>query len=196
MLSAQQDRALAALVGSGIRPEEGRLLAATAARVPKTHAIVEIGAYKGKSACYLGTGAQAGRGAHVYSIDLWDPEAHRPRSLFAERGILKAWKTQVARMGLTDVVTPIKGRSTDVAARWDGKKVGLLFIDGNHRYAAARADFDAWVPFVPKGGFVVIHDYGNPRWLKDVNRLVDETLGGEGWTEFEVVGTAAKARRT
>lgn len=175
---------------------EGLMLADLAARVAKTYAIVEIGAYKGKSTCWLAAGAQDGKGAYVYSVDLWDPQAHSQGSIFAAPNIFDEWQRQTSEMGMSEFITPLKGASLDQAAQWDPKKkIGLLFIDGNHHYKQARADFDAWTQFVPKGGFVVIHDYGKPRWVKDVDRLVNETLKGDGWTEFEVAGRAAKARK-
>jgi hypothetical protein len=45
-----------------------------------------------------------------------------------------------------------------VAARtWDAE-LGLLYIDGDHRYEAVRADFLAWSPFVREGGTLILHD--------------------------------------
>ncbi len=43
----------------------------------------------------------------------------------------------------------------------------VLFIDGDHSYEGARADFDRWSAFVRPGGHVLLHDavdsggYGN-----------------------------------
>jgi hypothetical protein len=44
------------------------------------------------------------------------------------------------------------------AARGWATPLGLLFIDGGHSEAAARADLDSWSPFVSEGGMLVIHD--------------------------------------
>jgi cephalosporin hydroxylase len=40
----------------------------------------------------------------------------------------------------------------------DGNKLDVLFIDGDHRYAGALADFLAYRPFVRDGGLIVFHD--------------------------------------
>lgn len=39
-----------------------------------------------------------------------------------------------------------------------GRLLDLLFIDGDHTYDGVEADFTNYVPFVAKGGLIVIHD--------------------------------------
>jgi predicted O-methyltransferase YrrM len=36
--------------------------------------------------------------------------------------------------------------------------IDLLFIDGDHRYEAAKADFETYLPFVNDGGIIAFHD--------------------------------------
>jgi cephalosporin hydroxylase len=40
----------------------------------------------------------------------------------------------------------------------NGKKVDLLFIDGDHTYDGVKKDFEMYKKFVKKGGFIVFHD--------------------------------------
>lgn len=40
----------------------------------------------------------------------------------------------------------------------DGKQLDFLLIDGDHRYAGVRRDWELWTPLVRKGGFVAFHD--------------------------------------
>ena len=40
----------------------------------------------------------------------------------------------------------------------NGDQLDFLVIDGDHRYAGVRRDFDLWSPLVKKGGFVALHD--------------------------------------
>lgn len=35
----------------------------------------------------------------------------------------------------------------------------LVYIDGDHRYDAVKADIEAWLPLVRKGGIIAGHDY-------------------------------------
>ena len=48
-----------------------------AAMVPADEAIVELGTYRGASACWLAAGAQSGLGAHVWTIDPHDLPGYR-----------------------------------------------------------------------------------------------------------------------
>jgi predicted O-methyltransferase YrrM len=153
--------ALAKLEGL-ITPETGLVLAELAGGVPADHAIVELGAYKGKSAAYLAEGAKRGAGAQVYSVDPWDTRGNiTGRFGFADPATYEAYLAQIAKMGLQ--TTPIKGFSVNVARTWPrDRPIGLLYIDGSHRYYDVRADFQAWSKFVAVGGLVVFDDYFGP----------------------------------
>jgi predicted O-methyltransferase YrrM len=39
-----------------------------------------------------------------------------------------------------------------------GKPIDLLMIDGDHRYAAVRRDWNLYSPLVKKNGLIVFHD--------------------------------------
>lgn len=65
-----------------------------------------------------------------------------------------------------------------------GRPLDILFIDGDHSYAGAKADFDAYAPLVRPGGLIAFHDivpdfrsrFGRDtgRWAGDVPRLWGE----------------------
>jgi len=40
----------------------------------------------------------------------------------------------------------------------DGRKLDLLFIDGDHSYEGVKKDFDMYSSFVDKGGIIALHD--------------------------------------
>lgn len=52
----------------------------------------------------------------------------------------------------------IKGYSTEVAKQFEDKSLDFVFIDADHREAAARADILAWRPKVRDGGVLCGHD--------------------------------------
>lgn len=178
---------LEALRGKGIRKGEGAYLYMLASAVPAGLAIVEIGSHRGKSSSYLAAGAAMGYRARVHCVDLWDLGTH-PENAAPE--VYPDFQRQIAQMGLA--VTPWRGASVDVAARWKWP-VGLLFIDGAHGYDDVCGDFEAWSPFLVSGGTVAFHDYGNPRCAKTVKRFVDRAVGS--WPAFRTVETLAIARK-
>lgn len=156
-----------------ISAEIGEALAKLAGKVNKSQAIVEIGSYKGKSTCYLASGSKKGKGAKVYAIDAWDLEGNESgRFGFAKPETYEAFEEQIKKAQVKQMVTPIKGFSLDVAKTWDGPKIGLLFIDGDHARRSVVRDFRAWRPYlVPGKSLVVFDDYtrNNPGVMEAVN---------------------------
>lgn len=139
-----------------------------AADVPADHAIVEIGTYRGMTACWLASGAQSGHGAHVWTVDPHDLPGYRtttgrkPGTLdFTQTSIREHAIRQIASVGMTDHITMIRGFSVEVAETWDGPPIGLLFIDGDHRQHAARLDFRTWQPHLHRDALIVWDDYAD-----------------------------------
>lgn len=167
-----------------VSEQVGLRLAELAADVPTDLAIVELGAYKGRSTCYLAAGAQAGEGAHVWSIDAWDlPGNVSGRHGYARRDVRSIYDTQLAKVGVERQVTPLRARATQAARSWEDP-VGLLFIDASHLYEDVKADFEAWAPHVTAGGLVVFDDYHTKR-NPGVTQFVDELREDPQWSAWE-----------
>ncbi len=128
---------------------------------------LEVGAWCGKSAVYLGAAAEATRGV-LYSLDHhhgseenqqgwehFDPDLVDDAD--GRLNTLPAWQRTIARARLESTVLGLVGPSTTVAAHFT-QPLDLLFIDGGHGHDAAWADFEAWTPKVVTGGLLLIHD--------------------------------------
>jgi predicted O-methyltransferase YrrM len=180
-------------------PDEGLALHAAALNYLGDGVAVEIGTYCGKSTVYLGHAATVTGGIIVTVDHHRGSEEHQEgweyhdASLVDESGRLDT--LPVLRRTLSDaqlegVVTPVIGRSTDVA-RWWGHPIDLLFIDGGHTDEAALADLRGWAPHVRTGGALVIHDV-----FPDPNdggqapyRIYREAIDERGFTEVSVTGS-------
>ena len=144
-----------------ISPMEEYCLYKLASRVPKGGTVLEIGSFKGRSTSCLAFGTKG----HVYAIDIF---SH-----------LEDFKRNMKSCGLEEKVTPIQGRSEDIAARWT-LPVDLLFIDGCHNYAKVLEDFRDYYPYVVQGGTVALHDVSNEwlgplvAWDKNIHALLRE----------------------
>jgi len=166
--------------------EEIALLMACAARVPAAQAIVEVGNYRGRSTVALALGARRGQGARVYSIDP-HAECVGPRGgRFGHEDQAHLY-ANLTRAGVGGGVNVVSLGSLAVAAGWAGPPVGLLFVDGDHRYAAVRADLEAWKGHLASGAAVLFDDCDFP----DVARLVRERLTAG---ELDERGAAGKVR--
>ncbi|WP_035855646.1 class I SAM-dependent methyltransferase [Cryptosporangium arvum] len=193
---------LAALAESvkGFMPaDEGLALHAAALAHLGDGVAVEIGTYCGKSSIYLGHAASL-TGGTVVTIDHHrGSEEHQEgweyhdRSLVDSTGrldTLPELRRTLAAARLEHVVTPIVGRSVDVA-RWWAHPVDLLFIDGGHTDEAARADLRGWAPWVRAGGALVIHDvFPDPAdGGQAPYRIYREAIDGGAFAEVSVTGS-------
>jgi hypothetical protein len=161
--------------------EEGRRLAYLASTVPAKQAIVELGSWKGKSTAYLAAGSKFGHCASVFAVDHWvgHPEL---QYLFPDPSTttLPEFLRNMEWQGHLDIVTPLSGKTVDVARTWT-RPIGLLFIDAAHEYEAVKEDFLAWSPFVGVGGWVAFHDAGAPGPRQVIG---EEILGHAAWGEI------------
>lgn len=149
-----------------------------AARVPATQCIVEIGVYRGRTTCWLAHGAQSGRGAHVYGIDPWDLPDHQPaKPKFSRSEQREIAQDYVRKTGHADHATLIQGYSQAVGASWEGPKVGLLYVDGDHTTDGVLRDWEAWRPHLAGTATIVFDDYDDDSF--GVRKAVDH-LHAEG----------------
>lgn len=129
--------------------------------------LLEIGAYCGKSAVWLGAAAQA-RGTVLFSVDHhrgseenqagWDfHDAELVDPATGRMDTLPWWRRTIAESGLEQAVIAVVGDSPTIGAHWT-TPLGLLFIDGGHGDDAVKADERAWLGHVAIGGFLAIHD--------------------------------------
>jgi predicted O-methyltransferase YrrM len=133
---------------------------------------LEVGAWCGKSAVYLGAAAEQNN-AVLYSLDhhhgseenqegwehfdytLVDPVDGRLNTL-------PTWQRTIAEAALESTVIGLVGPSLVVAAHF-AQPLDILFIDGGHGAEIAWADYEAWTPKVVVGGLLMIHDvFVNP----------------------------------
>ena len=132
-------------------PEAGEILRGLASQVYEDHSIVEIGVFMGRSLAYLAEGSQ---GSPVYGIDPWDlprpskPKYSDPKTYAAAQRYLEGYP-----------VTLIRGFSLETARNWlPEQRIGLLYIDADHRFLPVLQDFAAWAPYLDPGSWVTFDD--------------------------------------
>lgn len=99
----------------------------------KPAVIVEVGSYRGFSACWMARGLQENNTGHLFCIDNFsltehverygDPEAH--------------WEENLVCAGVRGWVTLVKGNSDAVV--WP-ERVDMAYIDGWHSYVMCKRD--------------------------------------------------------
>jgi predicted O-methyltransferase YrrM len=137
--------------------------------------VAEIGRFKGGSTFIFASALPAG-------VELWSYDFHvalRPDMPGAQ--LDEELRTALDRYGLGEKVHLLVADSR--TAEPPSGELELLFIDGDHSYEGAKADFERWSAFVRPGGHVLFHDavdaggYGNH--YPGVAQAVAEI--GDGW---------------
>ena len=138
---------------------QAELLWATARRLTGPARIVEIGSYHGRSTIVLASAA--GPGVEVCAIDPHGGNDRGPRQLdgTAEEGRRdhEAFLRNLDWAGVGDRVRHIRKPSRDATGDVPGEPE-VVYVDGAHRYLAARADIVRWGAKVAPGGTLLIHD--------------------------------------
>lgn len=154
-------------------------LADFAAAVPADQEIVELGVFHGRTALQMAWGARQGNGAHVTGIDPWDLPGNVYDPPFTDEASRRWAFHHVVALGYAKDITLVHAFSHEVAAAYDGKPVGLLFVDGDHTKDGAKRDIVEWAPYLAPGARIAVDDYGHPDW-PGVGEAVDE-LVAEGF---------------
>ena len=128
--------------------------------VPKGATLVEVGAYKGKSAGYMASRIRdLGLDTKFYTVDYWDkPEEERHGRVNDRPPTLAEFKANMEMIGASDHVTPLQMSSLDGAKEFEDKSVFFVFIDANHYYKNVLEDIKAWYPKLTDDGIIGGHD--------------------------------------
>jgi predicted O-methyltransferase YrrM len=126
----------------------------------------EIAARRPRTVVEIGTAA----GGVLYCVSqLSDPEAllvsiDSPEGLYGESQDDEECALFSTFVGARQRLEFIRDRSfhystkSDLAALLNGRKVDVLFIDGDHSYGGAKSDFEMYSEFVERDGLIAFHD--------------------------------------
>lgn len=172
-------------IDGSIWRREGAHLAYLASLVPEGQVIAEIGAYKGRSTCYLAKGSKAGNGVPVHTVDLWD-DGGQTNSAYVQYdapGVFEEFQAALGSARVKSMVTPHRGWSTEVAGTWpEGREIGLLFQDADHSAEGVMADLTEWATHLAAGATIAVHNYEKrfPGVMETVDAFVEAT-GAEAY---------------
>jgi glycosyltransferase involved in cell wall biosynthesis len=148
---------------------------------PENGLFVEIGAYKGRSTCFLATEIHnQKRNLNYVVVDSFEGAVNSPEPVEAEvyknTTFTELYNEYLNNTAIiNEYVTTEIGLSHEVADRFLDNSIDTLFIDGGHSYNQVKADIAAWLPKLKPTGIISGHDY-QPGW-PGVIAAVNEKFG-------------------
>ncbi len=142
-----------------------------ASDLPAGAQVIEVGSWMGASTCFIAGGLK-GTAARILAVDNFagqstcgEDSAWYDRH-FRQLGVkstLEIFRANFAALGLGARAEPLVSDSLAAARQLADRRgaIDFVFIDGDHSYAACKADIAAWAPFVGRGGIMAFHDFGS-----------------------------------
>lgn len=146
--------------------DEVEALMDVAKLVPENGTMINIGAGAGTSSLAV---AEIRSDIHIITVDI---------SKGGPLGGMENEKNAFCNAEMEDQLPEqILGDSKEIGKKWEGDKVDLVFVDGDHSEYGVRGDIEAWVQHIKDGGIIVFHDYSFEIWPR-VMMVVDELMSG------------------
>ena len=148
---------------------------------------VEVGAWKGSSACFMAVEIiNSGKKIDFYAVDTWKGSVEHQEGGFCEEPLLKI------ENGLYDAfienISPVKGyikpirmTSIEAASQFEDESLDFVFLDASHEEEDVAADRNAWLPKIKKGGVLAGHDIGWEGVKKAISTLTYRPYGNSSW---------------
>lgn len=143
---------------------------------------VELGTFRGRSACLLGESVSKLPDSKLFTVDLFDQRAlsskYKSKDVNTHKEVIELLKTK----GLDKHVEVIKADTITAASLFYPESIVFLFIDADHSYEGVKADFEAWEEIVKRDGIIAFHDSNQAQIMKFHSEI-------ENWKEFDRVDT-------
>ena len=146
-------------------------------RFPSGSHFVEIGAWKGKSAAYMGVEiVNSGKNIRFDTVDTFQGSVeHQQNEVILQKRLFDVFSENIKPVA--HVVNPVVSDSVAAAASYADASLDFVFIDGDHSYEGVKKDIIAWLPKVKPGGIIAGHDYAS--WFPDTMRGIEECFPGK-----------------
>lgn len=161
-------------------------------RFPSGSCFVEVGAYLGRSLCSLAEAVEhCGKDINLIGIDTCrgsGPEGYRQKDYhgaMVEQGggtFAGALHKNIVDCGYGDRIMLIIADSIAAAKLFQDQSLEWVHLDARHNYACVKADIDAWLPKVKRGGWLSGDDYDAIKWAEVVKAVNDVLPEATPWS--------------
>jgi predicted O-methyltransferase YrrM len=144
-----------------LTPGDVAFLFNLASEVPKGGGYLEVGSWMGLSSIIVANGLLANLNLHalIYCVDTWEGSAeHQELAVVKQDALFATFQRNVAEAQMDCFIHPVRGHSPDVARQWQGPKLDVIFIDGDHSAEGCYQDLQSWLPHLATNGRMLGHD--------------------------------------
>lgn len=140
---------------------------------------VEVGAWKGRSACFLAVEiVNSKKDIKFDVIDTWlGSEEHIGYDVLDNDGLYKEFIKNIDPV--KHIINPIRMTSLEASNLYEDESLDFVFLDASHKYDDLQADLKAWLPKVKNNGILAGHDYGS--W-EEVTNAVNDFFKGKSFS--------------
>lgn len=173
-----------------MEPEDGGILAALAVMCPGDY--FEIGMLQGGSAILVAMAKQFfGVSGNVYGCDPfgWGPGQTQAGPEPSVETVLR----NAEEFGVANLVTPYRHAHPPLPEALAGKRFDVTFIDGNHTYEAAKADWEAAKEYTDM--FILFHDIHMDDPMHGAVHVWHEATKEDDWEFFYQAGKMGVVKR-
>lgn len=156
----------------------GELYVAMVQKAPREAQFVEVGSWLGRSACLMAVEIlNSNKDINFVCIDPWEDGGPDLRDTQYYKGLKHpVYDTFLENIRpVRHVITPLRLTSLAGATKFADGEIDFLMLDGDHNYDAIKADIDAWLPKMKKGGVISGDDYLWP----GVKQAADDAFGAK-----------------
>jgi predicted O-methyltransferase YrrM len=145
-------------VDGWLTPREIEFLALLGAYPKAAGSILEIGSFRGRSTIVLAKAAELSDQATVHAVDPLDLDEWMEQTAAKKQSSPRAiLEKNLASCGVSEKIQVHQAYSHKLAPTWN-QPLRVLWIDGDHTYQGALADYENYLPHLAVGGIIAFHD--------------------------------------
>jgi len=140
-------------------------------RFPSGSHFVEVGTWKGKSACYMAVEIiNSNKNIRFDCVDNWEyRESQTDIPLSSFDNLYEIFLKNIEPV--KNIINPVRELSWDAARFYDDKSLDFIFIDAAHDYESVKKDLEAWLPKIKDSGIIAGHDIHHHPIKQAVNEI-------------------------
>lgn len=144
-------------------------------KYPDGSHFVEVGAYMGRSTCYIGQ--EIIRKEKKIKFDVIDHFKGSPehQEFLKDKSLYDIFIENMKKAEILDSINVIQKDSNEAVKDYENNSLDFIYIDADHSYEAVKNDINIWIPKIKTNGTLVGDDYVGVH--PGVIKAVDEVLG-------------------